>query len=48
MKKHPNKKRVMRKLSNTLVWHYFGTDLNRKKLSPMWLRQYSRFAISKC
>jgi len=45
MKKHPNRKRVLRKIANTLNLHYFGVELVEIKLSPAELRYDSRLII---
>jgi hypothetical protein len=42
MKKHPNKKQVLRKIANVLNWHYFGVSIYREKLSPAELRFHSK------
>jgi len=35
MKKHPNRKRVLRRIANVMRWHYFG-EYWRKKSSPSY------------
>jgi hypothetical protein len=46
MKKHPNKKRVLRRIANALNWHYFGVAMIGNKLSPNELHFHSRLIRS--
>jgi len=40
--RHPNRKRVLRRIANVLNCHYFGVDLFGLKMSPAELRFQSR------
>ena len=41
MKKHPNRKRVSRKIANVMRWHYFGCRLYRvNRLSARRIYSY--------
>ena len=45
MKTHPNRKRVLRRIANTLRWHYFGFGVTGERYSPAELRFESRLIL---